>query len=130
VKGQRARALAPPCHRRLSRPTEVLVIARAAPDVKSQPRVEIAYWRVFEFERAWRLCGLVVATGKLRRTTGIVVFDARTRTVRTASGRFYLLIGPPATTAEAAALRLLLGMTDAVDVTNGIAGEFTTQLLH
>ena len=79
----------------------------AAAGVASQPRVELERWRVLETEAEQFLSGFLASSGKGRCTSPLVEIDFRTMQARTASGRVYDLVGPPATKAEAALLLLI-----------------------
>lgn len=104
---------------------------RMAPPVQLQEMVMIREWRLVELRNG--TCVLVGVVGPstsptspvtYRMSSPIAAADAATRTMQTASGRVYQLIGPPALDRPAREMilrRLLLaGHGDAEDVTEPI----------
>lgn len=69
---------------------------RCAPDVSTQPRVQLADWRVLmDYEGERFLVGILPSRATLRITTPLRAIDPSTRMWVTQSGRVYETPGPP-----------------------------------
>ncbi|RDK11891.1 hypothetical protein [Cupriavidus lacunae] len=67
---------------------------RPAPDVPTEPSIELAGWLVMETERGERhLAGINVSRGTPRVSSAIETLEASTMQVTTRSGRVYSLRG-------------------------------------
>lgn len=71
-------------------------LAEDAPNVSSQPRVQVFRWRTFECGHELLLICEMPDTGRIRTTTPITFWDKSTGEVVTESGRVYQLVGPMA----------------------------------
>ena len=80
----------------MTRTTIVLTNFREAPATDAQPQMALYQWRVVDFDGVRILAGFLENGYTSRVTTGIASIDVRGREVRTQSGRFYELMGPPA----------------------------------
>jgi hypothetical protein len=97
--------------------TSPFLIDRLAPSGESQPSVELRHWRIFARGNADLHLTAQMETGSLRVTSTLHCLDVSRGSVRTDSGRSYLLCAPPETDEklrtlmELNALRYLLMVT-------------------
>ncbi|MFN9476514.1 hypothetical protein [Acidovorax sp.] len=68
---------------------------RPAPDVQTQPHVELRHWRIVQRINGKLHIVAQLASGSFRLTTMLVAIDLHHATVRTESGRCYHLCAPP-----------------------------------
>lgn len=68
---------------------------RPAPDVQSQPHVELRHWRILQRGNGTLYIAAQLASGSFRLTSTVVAIDLQAAVLWTASGRCYHLCEPP-----------------------------------
>lgn len=68
---------------------------RPAPDVQSQPEVELHHWRVLQRGNGALHLAAKIPSGSLRVTSALMAIDLLGATIKTESGRTYRLCTPP-----------------------------------
>lgn len=109
---------------------------RPAPDVQTQPHVELQHWRILQRGNGTLHIAAQLASGSFRLTSALIAIDLQRALVRTESGRCYHLSVPPEedeflrNVIDACAAReLIVVSSDASDVFWGavLAGSWPAQ---
>ncbi len=73
----------------------VFVNERPAPDVQSQPEVDLRHWRVLQRGNGALHLAAQMASGSFRVTSALLAIDLVRAIIKTDSGRSYRLCAPP-----------------------------------
>lgn len=73
----------------------IFVNGRPAPEVSSQPEVELHHWRILQRSSGSLYIAAQLASGSLRVTSALLAIDLSQSMIRTESGRSYRLCAPP-----------------------------------
>ena len=68
---------------------------RPAPDVQTQPYVELLHWRILQRGNGTLHIAVQLASGSFRLTSTLIAIDLPRALVRTESGRCYHLLAAP-----------------------------------
>ena len=94
---------------------------RLAPSVESQPSVELHHWRIFARGNGDLHLTVQMETGSLRVTSKLHCLDVSRGSVRTESGRSYLLCAPPETDEKLRILMELNALRNLLMVTGDVS---------
>jgi hypothetical protein len=99
------------------------------PSVSQQPVATLIQWQALKTSTgAIHLVGYCTERREGRASTAVVTVNAGSRHCMTASGRVYVLSGPPGRNSDAAWVweqyAAASGVTDATDVSGEVAAEF------
>ncbi|MBB6559277.1 hypothetical protein HNP48_001944 [Acidovorax soli] len=96
-------------------------IDRPAPDVASQPKVDLHHWRILQLGCGSLHIAAQLDSGSFRVTTALLAVDIASRVVKTESGRSYHLDAPPEEDAMLVALMIANVACDPVAITNDVS---------
>lgn len=94
---------------------------RLAPSVESQPSVELRHWRIFARGNGDLHLAAQMETGSLRVTSKLHCLDVLRGSVRTESGRSYLLCAQPETDENLRTLMELNALKNLLMVTGDVS---------